>query len=270
MSISELQRKLLQIVFANRSPDSYVAGGMLVAVEGMRGTKDIDIFHSREEGSIAKTCYEIDRASLKHAGYSLRPVFEPRPGFVRAEVAGPGGSCLIDWAEDSSWRFFPVQQDPLFGWRLHRLDVATDKVLAAVGRSEARDAADLVFFHRNPLSLGALIWAAASKDPGLAPAALVDMISRQANYSPDDYRTLQLRQGIDPHELKAAWVEALCDARTLVEKLPPKNVGCFFLDGAGKVIEPDPEHPETLAHRLEASRRGCWPNIMTPTGALRD
>lgn len=43
--------------------------------------------------------------------------------------SGADGSVEIDWAADFAFRFFPVERDPLLGWRLHQFDAATNTAL---------------------------------------------------------------------------------------------------------------------------------------------
>ncbi len=57
----------------------------------------------------------------------------------------------------------PFQEET--GFQLHPIDLAINKVLALVGRDEARDFLDVVVVDATVLSLGALVWAAAAKDP---------------------------------------------------------------------------------------------------------
>jgi len=59
--------------------------------------------------------------------------------------------------------FFPVIRDDTFGYVLHPVDLATNKVAAAYGRREPRDVVDLLTIHENILPLGAVIWASAGK-----------------------------------------------------------------------------------------------------------
>ena len=79
--------------------------------------------------------------------------------------------------------FFPVQPDPELGFVLHPLDGATNKVLARAGRGERRDYLDVLFLHRNVLSLGgALAWAAGGKNAGFTVQFLVEEAQRLAHY----------------------------------------------------------------------------------------
>jgi hypothetical protein len=54
----------------------------------------------------------------------------------------------IDWAADSAFRFFPIEQDPQFGWRLHLFDLATNKALTLSARTETRDYVDILELHQ--------------------------------------------------------------------------------------------------------------------------
>jgi hypothetical protein len=66
--------------------------------------------------------------------------------FRRAVVSKAGQATKMEWAYDSAFRFFPVQADAELGFVLHPLD----------GRGELRDYLDVLFLHRNVLTLGAL------------------------------------------------------------------------------------------------------------------
>ncbi len=98
----------------------------------------------------------------------------------------------MEWVFDSAFRFFPVEPDLDLGWRLNFWDVATNKVLALAGRSEVRDLVDVVYLHEQHLCLGALAWAAAGKDPGMTPEAIIHWARRNAIYRPEDLSDLQL------------------------------------------------------------------------------
>ncbi len=67
---------------------------------------------------------------------------------------------------DSDYRFFPTIKDEMFGYILHPVDLATNKVMAAAGRRELRDLVDLVTIHEAILPLGAVTWAAVEKSSG--------------------------------------------------------------------------------------------------------
>lgn len=94
-----------------------------------------------------------------------------------------GESVLLQWAADSAFRFFPLIEHEDFGLTLHPFDLATNKVLALVGRLEARDWVDLIQCHARIQRLGYLAWAASGKDPGFSPASILEQAGRSARYS---------------------------------------------------------------------------------------
>jgi hypothetical protein len=71
-------------------------------------------------------------------------------------------------------------RDEEWGARLHQADLAVNKILAAAGRSKARDIADLVAIGDNYCPLGPLILAAAGKPPNFSPRRTIDEIRRHA------------------------------------------------------------------------------------------
>ena len=67
---------------------------------------------------------------------------------------------LVQWFDDEETcrRFFPAEDDPEFGFRLHETDLAVNKILCAASRkTAARDAVDLV----NIVERSGLRWNAA-------------------------------------------------------------------------------------------------------------
>lgn len=267
MPLLDIQSEILRVLAASRHPDSYVAGGILSGRDGSRFSKDIDLFHTG--GDLTLSTYFADRETLEARGYTVRELIKPRPGFVRALATDPAGESIrIDWAEESAFRFFPVVENPLTGWELHWADAATNKALAAGGREKSRDAFDILHWHHNPLSLGALVWAAVGKDPGFSPDFLLDEIVRNARISPTDLAKLRVAGPFDPIEMAARFRGACREARQLIRALPAETVGSLFLDEAGHPIEPDPQRPETLVRIHRGSERGCWPSFPRPEDDL--
>ena len=134
-----------------------------------------------------------------------------------------GEVLAIDWAADSAFRFFPIVQDPLLGWRLHHFDAATNKALTLAARTETRDYIDILELHRQ-FPLAAICWAACGKDPGFTPLSLLSMMRRFAR----------------------------------VDRQPNVPIGVAFIDASGvpRWIGDD----ATL--RVNApSVRGCWPQV---------
>jgi hypothetical protein len=58
-------------------------------------------------------------------------------------------------------------------------------------------------------------------------------------------------------------MEAIADAEALVGKLPPAEMGCFYLDRAGRPVCPDPASPEfPNLTRHFGSIKGALPRIV--------
>ncbi len=73
---------------------------------------------------------------------------------------------------------FPLVEHEDFGLTLHPYDLATNKVLAMVGRLEARDWIDVISAHERVQHLGLLLWGACGKDPGFGPGAILNHARR--------------------------------------------------------------------------------------------
>ena len=157
MPLSTIQANVLRRIAANRSPDSYVAGATVLhrAEDTPRYSADLDLFHDLED-SVARSA-EADAATLRAAGYELSWLLRT-PTFHRAVVRVDRQALKMEWAQDSAFRFYPVQADEQFGYRLHDTDAAVNKVLALAGRSEMRDFVDVLHLDDAHLPLGALAW----------------------------------------------------------------------------------------------------------------
>jgi hypothetical protein len=137
-------------------------------------------------------------------------------------------ATVQEWAHDSAWRFLPTVKDERVGYRLHPVDLAINKLLALVGRDEPRDFLDVLQVNKEVLPLGALCWAAAGKDPGFTPLALLDLLRRRGKYRPEDFARLHLVEPIDLPSLKTTWLAALDEAERFVRSRPPDEVGCLY------------------------------------------
>jgi hypothetical protein len=135
-------------------------------------------------------------------------------------------------------------RDEAFGYVLHPIDLAINKVGAAYGRREVRDIVDLLTAHERILSLGATIWASPGKALGFTPEGIIDEIRRNARYTDADFRRVASHPPIDPTE----------------------KVGLLFLQG-GQAVQPDPERLDE--YDTHAGRnRGHWPSSSEITAAM--
>lgn len=249
--LSEIQEAVLRLLAAHRSSGSHLAGAAAIhsARGSLRFSGDLDLFHDRES-AVGKS-FTTDRASLEEDGYSVQ-VLLSQPGFIRARVASELGSVLIDWAHDSAWRFMPTVEIEGIGHVLHPVDLAVNKVLALSGRDEPRDWIDTLYLDENFIPMGALIWAAAGKDPGLNPRMLLDLLRRKGKIHQRDMDRLQFGREIDLSSMHQQWRCALTDAESFIESRPSEEAGHLYLSGKGLFFAPK----EGETYQLHAPERG--------------
>lgn len=265
MPISEIQAAVLKVIAGNRNLESYLAGATLIHADAKspRVSDDLDVFHDDED--LVPRSARTDAVSLQKAGFTVMWM-EQFPAFHRALVRRDTETVVIDWAADSAYRFFPLETDPVFGFRLHPLDAATNKVLAFVGRMEIRDLVDCLYLHRHLLSLGALVWAACAKDQGYTPDRILNEAQRRARFRVEELNEIHwARRRPDPVRMRQSWELAVEKAHKLAEELPPEELGCLYLDKTGKAVTPNPLRPEfRRLQRHRGARRGVLPAVHEP------
>jgi hypothetical protein len=233
MALTELQRAVCRLLAEQRilSGESYVAGGVALneLLNGARVSRDIDLFHDTEEA--VEASWEADRRQLGEAGYTVR-VLRERPGFVEAQVSLGGDAVRMEWTQDSSYRFFPLVQHAELGLALHPFDLATNKLLALVGRREVRDWVDVLQCDAHLQPLGYLAWAACGKDPGFSPTSILDHVGRSGRFAAQEVEDLAFAGSPpDPAELARRWHAALETAHAIVKILPADEAGtCVLLE----------------------------------------
>lgn len=172
MPLSPLQSRILGVIARHRSPESFVAGGTVIQRAGFRQSKDIDIFNDRKE-RLGDAAY-LDFNTLKASGFDVAWERETDTMY-RARVGDGTDETRIDWVVDSEFRFFPAMPDDEFGYALHPLDLAANKLLVAVGRVEVRDALDLLWIDEHVQPVGAVAWAAVAME-------IASTMLREASY----------------------------------------------------------------------------------------
>jgi hypothetical protein len=248
MPLTEYQSALGRLLAGNRSEDSYLAGGaaILVSPNTQRYSQDLDYFHDSAER--VATAFADDRKTLYGAGYAVEAEIT-QPGYIRAVVRKGNEATKLEWAQDSSWRFMPVIRSDAFGFQLHPIDLATNKVLALAGRDEPRDLVDTLYLHRNVLELGPLVWAAVGKDPGFSPLSLLELLRRRGKIRPEELARLHLSAPIDVRQVKEEWMAALQSAEAFVASRPPDEVGCLYYDSdAGGFADPGRMKSDPILH----------------------
>ena len=138
----------------------------------------------------------------------------------------------------------PAVKSQEFGYTLHDVDLAVNKVLALAGRDEPRDFLDILDIDERIHPLGPLCWAAVGKDPGFTPLSLLELLRRRGKYRPEDFERLHLREPVDLHAMKSRWLGMLEKAEAFVRAAPPAEIGClYFSPGEQKFVEPNGSAP---------------------------
>jgi hypothetical protein len=232
MPLTQFQRDLCRLIADNRIArgEAYVAGGVALteALRTARISRDLDLFHDTREALVQT--FAADLRTLETGGYRV-DVYIERPAYVEARVQKGDGSVVIQWTCDSAYRFFPLLKHPDLGLTLHPFDLATNKVLALVGRAEPRDWFDTIACHHALQPFGYLAWAACGKDPALSPAFILDEAARTTRYTQAELARLEFEGG-EPNaaELANEWKAALVQAREIHALLPPSSAGRCVLN----------------------------------------
>jgi hypothetical protein len=253
--ISKLQSDILRLIASNRDPESFVAGGVPINRSGPRYSDDLDIFHDREE-RVANAAL-ADTKALSDAGYGVHWIRQ-QPATYSATIRRGADETKLEWVADSDYRFFPVVKDDQFGYVLHAVDLAINKVMAAASRREPRDVIDLLTVHERVLPLGALVWAALEIASGYTPEGLVAEIRRNARYPAAELRQLAADPPIDPDAVMRKLRAALEEAEQFVAAMPSEKAGVLFLRD-GRPVQPDPTMLDACTSHAP-QRRGHWPS----------
>lgn len=268
MALSPLQCAICRLLAQSRleSERSYIAGGAALneIVASSRLSRDLDIFHDTLEA--LEATWHSDRTELQAAGYAVVPV-RILTGFIEAEVTRGHDTVLLQWARDSAWRFFPLQPHPDFGLTLHPFDLATNKILALVGRLETRDWLDTLICHERIAPLGLLAWAACGKDEGWNPQLILEEANRNARLSRDEWMEIEW-EGEPPDfiDMKTRWRIAMSEARAMIDLLPPEHVGQAVFDGEDQIFNGDIQKLQSQCQenhlRFHSGHiGGAWPRI---------
>lgn len=251
MALSKLQSDILRLLARNRSESSYLAGGSMLNKDWQRRSDDIAIFHDTDE-EVTETA-KADLALLDASGFKTQRDFIIC-GCVDATISRAGESTIIQWFAETRIRFFPLVRDEEWGARLHQADLSVNKVLAAAGRSKARDIADLVAIGRSYCPLGPFVLAAAGKPPNFSPRRTIDEVRRHGLSIPaEEFAAVR---GLPP-EWSAAFIRdellRLIDAADrYVMSAPPELTGILAVSKAGVPIEVANSNADAILRRPTA------------------
>ena len=270
MPLTDYQRRVCRLLASERvaQGESYIAGGAALneLLTAPRVSHDVDLFHDTAEAVMAS--WEADRQTLMRAGHDVQPLRQ-FPTFVEAEARMGADGVILQWVQDSAFRFFPLIEHPDFGLALHPFDLAVNKVLALVGRAEIRDWVDIIHCHSRLQPFGYLVWATTGKDPGLNPAFILEQAARSTHYAKPDLATLAFDGTMpDIQELTGAWRQMMRDAGNIAAALPEEYVGTCVLTENGTLFKgtlDELQHSVTNGALVfhEGAIRGALPKPLT-------
>ena len=258
MALTDLQKAILAVVAANRSPDSRAAGGAVIQAEGPRLSHDLDFF--QPDALLTAQHAAADRAALTAAGFRVRVLSPQGSRMIEVAVERGGEETEIQWVPDTIQLFLRPIQDPQFGWRLQMPDLAVGKLIAAATRGEPRDFIDLVFIDQHYTPLWVLAWAAPGKDPAFSPQALLDRVERLSYVAAPQFSSVLGLEPFSPQEVRRLLVDAVEEARAIVDTLPKEDVGHLYVHNGVPILRPDPVAAVSGAYeRIGTSAGGAWP-----------
>ena len=243
MPLTAIQRSAVEVPRLHRSEHSYVAGGAALNREWPRLSDDLDIFVDQRDSLPQSVEPELE--ALRNAGYSVERTND-HDVVVEVVIRKGGEETRIQWFDDveTSRRFFPAQDDPRFGFRLHDADLAVNKVLCAARRnSAARDAVDLVNIVQRYAPLGPIVWAVSGKAPEMAPPFTLRAIRANAfGYAAEEIGTVRMEDGsrMEWQHLRQILDHALEVASDYCARTAPaEHPGRLFVDARARPIEAD-------------------------------
>lgn len=268
MALTRFQSDVLRLLATNRrnNPQSYVAGGLALnhRLGTPRVSRDIDVFHDSEQALAVS--WESDRMTLTENGYQVK-LLRIYPTFVEAMVSKNNSAIEIQWATDSAYRFFPLQDDPVAGFTLHPLDLAANKLAALVGRTEVRDWIDVITCVKQLQPLAFLLSAACGKDPGYSPPSMLEYVARR------HYNQVEIDEGILPRgtyqaaDLCRFWHEEVDRARKTLTIFPYEEAGKVVMMRDGRLFKGSDDDfltalsaDEIVFH--DGHLGGAWPRII--------
>ena len=235
--LTELQARAAKLMAANRSEGSYFAGGAVLNEHWKRLSDDLDVFHDDEKA--IDPLVRKDVRALEDDGLDVF-VDHDLWGCVEARVRDESRrETIVQWMGETRMRYFPLVVDPLWGVRLHRSDLAVNKVIAAASRMKARDVADMVLVSRHCCPLGPLFLAAAAKLGRVSPLELVDRARHRTSATPNE-EIEELREALDCEnegEIKTSAFVALDSAEAFLLKLPEPMLGGLPVNACGIPVD---------------------------------
>ncbi len=258
--LTKLQKRVIATIAKLREEGNYLAGGAVLNQRTDRVSDDLDVFLDDERAVLAVAKRDIEE--LRAAGFAVVADMMML-GFAEATVkaASENEETKIQWMSESAYRFLPLQKDPEFGFRLHDVDLAVNKAIAAASRKKVRDIVDLAMIDDKFMKLGPLVWAAAGGKTAMSPIMMLDNIVHNAATHPAvEYKMVRSIEPVDGAEVLAHIQEACDKAREFCRRAPVETLGHIFLGADGRPVSPTlDEIAQGRVHAHAISERGAWP-----------
>ena len=253
MPITPFQKQILTLISANRSETSWIAGGIPVARETKRFSMDIDIFHANQR---IQNAYVADKTLLERAGYKVYAFDVNGIYKIGATVSGSQGSMKLEWVAHQNNRYYPLAPDPVFGFVLNPIDLAHNKLDAAVSRDQVRDFIDLNHLTTRYIPLGPLITSYVGTR-GMTPEDVVTGLQRNTLWAPNRIKELTTAAPIDYNAEFRQFRQKIKDAEAFIATITEKDLGVLFLEN-GRPVQPDLQRL-SMYERHTPTDGGHWP-----------
>ena len=266
MPIDNLQRRVVQCLSLNRSPQNVFAGGSVLNLHSFRMSDDHDIFIDNNLDVISIANADINL--LKANGFDCHKE-KTYEGLVEYSVGTVNdGFTKVQWVSASCWKYFEPVPDNDFGWRLHYVDLSINKALAAATRHEIRDFVDLSMIDESIMPLWHVAWAAPGKDDLFTPLSIIKDMQRNCSFNRIDIHKIDTEIDIDVGLALRRVRSSLNNARTVIETLPPETAGRLFVDQYGDVITDINRISDQTVRAIEPTQGGAWPSTFDSDHAI--
>lgn len=226
MPLDNFQKRVARVISSNRTTSSPFAGGAMIHKNGFRLSDDGDIFTDSQD---VDALFREDLKLLISAGFHVEET-KRYPGFVEALVSSQNeadpGLTKLQWVREGLRGFFTPIPDPELGYRLHFADLAVNKLLACVGRSEVRDYVDLWMIDQLVIPLWRLANAAPGKDIRWSPVSILEKLSGAMVFTEEDFENDVLSMiDLDPFVVIQDLMGSLENARGVLKDQPFELMG---------------------------------------------
>lgn len=167
--LTPLQNKFLDEFFTH-TQEFYLTGGTALSAYFLehRYSEDLDLFTRQDEAfSEVESLVGLVCSRLQHEHIPVRIT----PTFKHIRIGTSGNPVTLHFSREYTIQIQPTKS---FGRIIvdSMEDITTNKICAALGRTELKDLIDLYFLHQSSYTIPQYFAAAQKKDGGLSPETL--------------------------------------------------------------------------------------------------